>query len=175
MSESYRTVAEAAKLLDEKVPGWYNKIDTHKLNMDSCYSCILGQLYGTTNSNTWSSSGFVVGFKALFRIPYTYETSKNFTAFCMNAFKGAWIEAIKQRKATPHQAIPGTMFTQGMADLINAAEAVPVLPLITPASFTLNIGADTLNLLTGANAVRKADVPALIKTLEQIVKELKAL
>ena len=35
-----------AKLLDRKRPGWHKKINLETLRMQSCYSCILGQLYG---------------------------------------------------------------------------------------------------------------------------------
>lgn len=35
-----------ARLLDRKIPGWYSKIREQDLKMDSCYRCVLGQIYG---------------------------------------------------------------------------------------------------------------------------------
>jgi hypothetical protein len=47
MNELYRpeTVAEAARYLDETVPGWAPLIDKRILDMGSTQTCILGQLY----------------------------------------------------------------------------------------------------------------------------------
>lgn len=39
-------VTNGAKLLDERRPGWANKIHLDGLNMRSITHCILGQLYG---------------------------------------------------------------------------------------------------------------------------------
>lgn len=39
-------VANGVKLLDEKRPGWYKKIDLAKLNINDCVHCIVGQLIG---------------------------------------------------------------------------------------------------------------------------------
>jgi hypothetical protein len=44
MSVTKAQVAKGAKLLDEKVPGWSEKINTKKLAMRSNTNCILGQL-----------------------------------------------------------------------------------------------------------------------------------
>lgn len=35
-----------AKLLDRKKSGWHKKVKPEHLRMQSCYSCVLGQLYG---------------------------------------------------------------------------------------------------------------------------------
>ncbi len=35
-----------AKLLDRKRPGWHKEVKPESLRMQSCYSCVLGQLYG---------------------------------------------------------------------------------------------------------------------------------
>lgn len=37
---------EGAALLDEKLPGWADKIDLDAFVITSIYSCVLGQLYG---------------------------------------------------------------------------------------------------------------------------------
>lgn len=39
-------VKRGAALLDEKHPGWAEKIDKLLLDMNDCYDCVLGQLYG---------------------------------------------------------------------------------------------------------------------------------
>jgi hypothetical protein len=33
-------------LLDERVPEWRKKVNPSSLNMSSCFSCILGQVFG---------------------------------------------------------------------------------------------------------------------------------
>lgn len=37
--------ARGAALLDERMPGWYKRIDLRSLNLASEYNCVLGQLY----------------------------------------------------------------------------------------------------------------------------------
>lgn len=44
-------VRAGVALLDEKVPGWHERIDLDRFAMNSCARCVLGQLFG----------GFVVG------------------------------------------------------------------------------------------------------------------
>lgn len=39
-------VARGATLLDEHEPGWELKIDLGTLALESCYQCVLGQLFG---------------------------------------------------------------------------------------------------------------------------------
>ncbi len=46
MSTIRERVEAGAKLLDEKVPGWREKIDLDSLDVGNHSSCILGQLYG---------------------------------------------------------------------------------------------------------------------------------
>lgn len=38
-------VLRGIELLDRQVPGWRDRIDWDRLEMDSCYDCILGQLF----------------------------------------------------------------------------------------------------------------------------------
>lgn len=42
-----KAVAEGVKLLDYAQPDWWKHIDLEELDMSGCYSCILGQLYGS--------------------------------------------------------------------------------------------------------------------------------
>lgn len=38
--------ARGAELLDEKYPGWANKVNYGKLRMMNSFDCVLGQVYG---------------------------------------------------------------------------------------------------------------------------------
>ena len=40
-------VAAGAAYLDDNEPGWAARIDLNRLNLGSCFGCILGQLYGS--------------------------------------------------------------------------------------------------------------------------------
>lgn len=42
----YDAVARGVALLDEKVPGWRDRLSPNYLNMGDCEDCILGQMYG---------------------------------------------------------------------------------------------------------------------------------
>jgi hypothetical protein len=46
-------VRRGAALLDQVRPGWWRKIATDRLAMDSCDACILGQLYGGYLRGFW--------------------------------------------------------------------------------------------------------------------------
>ncbi len=49
-------VLRGAELLDRVVPGWVNKVDVVKLDLESCSTCILGQVFGD----------FFIGWVSLF-------------------------------------------------------------------------------------------------------------
>ena len=40
-------VARGAALLDERIPGWDQRIDLDTLDIDSCQNCVLSQLFGS--------------------------------------------------------------------------------------------------------------------------------
>lgn len=46
MTDLQQRVSRGAKLLDEKMPGWFEKIDLGKLCMSDGTVCVLGQLWG---------------------------------------------------------------------------------------------------------------------------------
>ncbi len=48
-------VARGAALLDERRPGWAGEVNAERLEMNDCYECVLGQLFG----------GFIDGWAAL--------------------------------------------------------------------------------------------------------------
>jgi len=39
-------IERGAALLDDKVPGWQDKIDLATLDMSNCANCVVGQVYG---------------------------------------------------------------------------------------------------------------------------------
>lgn len=65
MSDSFqsrpRRVAKGARLLDEKVPGWAEKIATERLNIAHVCNCVLGQVFDTGRYG----GGFSLGIDAL--------------------------------------------------------------------------------------------------------------
>jgi hypothetical protein len=89
MTISLKTVAEAARLLDEKYPKWENKIDVDKLNLSEPYACILGQLYG----------GWIEGKTAFFGIDYYDVDYYTINLFCKNTDnREAWVSEILSRR-----------------------------------------------------------------------------
>lgn len=67
MTEPLRTrIERGAKLLDERVPGWRERIDLDRLDMGNSLHCILGQCFGsyfdglrTLDLSTDSAYGFL--------------------------------------------------------------------------------------------------------------------
>ena len=43
-------VARGAALLDEKLPGWWQRVDLDRLDLSKCTDCVLGQLTGDYDS-----------------------------------------------------------------------------------------------------------------------------
>jgi hypothetical protein len=42
----YDAVARGAALLNERVPGWRERLQLRRLHMEDCEQCVLGQIYG---------------------------------------------------------------------------------------------------------------------------------
>jgi hypothetical protein len=42
-------MAKGLALLDETIPDWFNQIDLTSLDMHSCKSCVMGQLFPNDN------------------------------------------------------------------------------------------------------------------------------
>jgi hypothetical protein len=40
-----QSVAAGAAFLDERMPGWPERIDLDKLDLSGCWRCVLGQLF----------------------------------------------------------------------------------------------------------------------------------
>jgi hypothetical protein len=39
-------INEGVALLDRIKPGWYHQVELQMLNMNSCFNCVMGQLFG---------------------------------------------------------------------------------------------------------------------------------
>ncbi len=63
-------VKRGIKLLDQKVPDWCDKIDLKRLNTESTYLCVLGQVYGTTGHRRASVDTTYHKFKKLGKAGY---------------------------------------------------------------------------------------------------------
>lgn len=48
-------IARGAAFLDEKTPGWRERIDLDKLDLGECDVCVLGQLSGTDDRWAWTT------------------------------------------------------------------------------------------------------------------------
>jgi hypothetical protein len=59
MSTVAERVARGAALLDEKVPGWAERIDLAELDLSSCWRCVLGQLATSTEPDL--EDGWILG------------------------------------------------------------------------------------------------------------------
>jgi hypothetical protein len=98
MTNQYpQTIEQAALLLDEVKPNWYEKIDLDKLDMHLGTSCILGQSY----------NGYGSGIKEIFGKDF-YNTRmdeelKDDLVFGRSASREKWIEQISLRKNTKYK------------------------------------------------------------------------
>ena len=82
-------VARGAALLDEKRPGWANRIIQEDLDMTSCHDCILGQVYGDYEIG-WHSLDLQSGSEFGFDLPGGW--------YCqMPALADAWRAEIRRR------------------------------------------------------------------------------
>ena len=106
-------VREGAALLDERRPGWRGAIDVERLDLGSCFNCVLGQLYGQFGygmltlldvdddelTNTDRALARALGFIAD-SAPYGWDTGSRATASVANreaelALREAWLEVIR--------------------------------------------------------------------------------
>lgn len=87
MRELPKNVVEGAKLLDEVMPGWAEKINLDTLNMDLRARCILGQLFGN----------YSVGLQTLKIKNWQKISSSEDGAYGSGIPKMYWEEEIKKR------------------------------------------------------------------------------
>lgn len=86
MSDTIETrVARGVALLDEKLPGWVDRIDLEKLDLSSACDCILGQEFD--GKAIWPDLlGYDIGLSELFANVEKDAARHGFTA-------GAWAAA----------------------------------------------------------------------------------
>lgn len=87
-----KSIEDAAKILDEALPGWHNQIKIPKLNMNRDSLCILGQLY----------LDYPTGMLRLFNVSNKVSDS----IFGTNSNREAWIEQINKRKQNMKLELP---------------------------------------------------------------------
>ena len=65
MSTAAECAARGAALLDEKLPGWAERINLAELELSSCYRCVLGQLFAHVPPADEFSSPYSTGMRAI--------------------------------------------------------------------------------------------------------------
>ena len=65
MTAVAESVARGAALLDEKLPGWDERIDLADLQLASCYRCVLGQLFARSPIPAGTCSPYGLGIWVL--------------------------------------------------------------------------------------------------------------
>lgn len=100
-AEAY--VAAGARLLDEEIPGWFNRIDDTTLGLESCTRCVLGQLFA---NNYIYTTPYMAG-KVYLKFEGDNVTQAARHGFTIAAFSNidyqqltdAWIDEIAKRRA----------------------------------------------------------------------------
>lgn len=71
-------VREAAKRLDEIEPNWFNIINFDTLDMNDCFNCVLGQVFGHYDKGVDAVFGekdaYHYKFQNLINTPFGYQT-----------------------------------------------------------------------------------------------------
>lgn len=98
--EAEARVRLGAELLDDKRPGWFQRIDTDRLRIDSCYHCVIAQL--TDGQHTFP---FTIGLTQLgvtHASPFGFGIDEKGGRLAEDAafalLQDAWIDAIAARK-----------------------------------------------------------------------------
>jgi hypothetical protein len=102
MSAVAERVARGAALLDEKMPGWIERVNVEWLDIASCYFCVLGQVLddGTRASTDDLDSPYSAGIKAL-DIDREYHGTvwHGFDGIHIDALNAAWRRLVADRQA----------------------------------------------------------------------------
>lgn len=100
-------VNRGAKALDEINPGWANRISLKTLAMETCDSCVLGQVYGdyehgcheAYRSNVWPRGWLAseMGFTLLTELQDLYQDPEDVILERFRELADDWREAIQER------------------------------------------------------------------------------
>ena len=97
MSTIAKRVARGAALLDEKQPGWWQRIDLGALDIYSCHFCVLGQLRAFDGEELDFDPDY--GFDAPEFPGFLSNHSARMQSYA--DLTAAWCELIESRRAAP--------------------------------------------------------------------------
>lgn len=103
-ADARERVAKGAALLDERLPGWWNKVDTKNLDTGDLDHCVLGQLYGDYVRGILSLLGLVAPDRPSglgFDMKTNLVQPPNMTLWRREAeaLNQEWVKAIEARRA----------------------------------------------------------------------------
>jgi hypothetical protein len=86
-----------ARLLDLRMPGWHERIDTDELNINHAMCCILAQAGGDWGSGLTKAFGTLKpGYRRIFWYGFS-----SWTPFTAHRLERRWIREIEKRKTPP--------------------------------------------------------------------------
>lgn len=95
--EAQERVARGAVLLDEKRPGWEQKIRVNELNMGSFCDCVIGQIEG--DFLRWPHLAPANQTGLMSTRYYGFDSDGSVDGF--ELLQAAWLDAIAERLAPP--------------------------------------------------------------------------
>ncbi len=116
MDSIQERVERGAKLLDEKRPGWWKKIDLDLLRLSSCFRCVLGQLCSIDERKEYPISWFQALAGILcgnfdvtpifdFAVPHGFAKHDDENMAVYPALEAAWKTLILSRRAAPEPVV----------------------------------------------------------------------
>lgn len=92
-------VMAGAALLDQRLPGWHDRIDTTVLIMDSGSRCVLGQLFGGRYSVGVTKLFSLVPFIGNMAAEHGFEPDFDADLAEYDKLDAAWRASIEERRA----------------------------------------------------------------------------
>lgn len=142
------SVGVAAIVLDGEIPGWYDKINLSRFDLSHPDKCVLAQSTGLDYDEAFEK--LFVGDAYSDKAAIFYQDS---------VYNTKWRTEINERR---NRAIMANKPAKRAAKVVKPKQS----GLVTPSAFTVHIPQ------IGAASIKKEDVPALLDTLRQIIKEL---
>lgn len=90
-------VADAACVLDEHKPGWYESVDLSILDMASCTNCILGQVFGGERDSIGEIPGWAFCHFFVSWLKPILRDKERGAAFAAKAAAPFWVNEIEAR------------------------------------------------------------------------------